>query len=95
MIDLNDLSRNALAAAMRGGTEGWGQVASSERNIRYSQPRPKKPGRKKKCWCGCGGHRTHLGMANGICLTSACELGIARWVKTGKVRAPLPEGKKP
>jgi hypothetical protein len=25
-------------------------------------------------------------MANGVALTSACELGIARWVKTGSVK---------
>jgi hypothetical protein len=86
MVDLNKLSRSALAAAMRGGTAGWGQVGASDRHVRYSEALPNRPGRRKKCWCGCGGPRTHRGMANGVCLTSACELGIARWVRTGQVQ---------
>lgn len=87
MTDLNKLSRQALSAAMRGGTAGWGRVGSSVAHIRYSEPLEKRPGRRKKCWCGCGNARTHRGMANGVELTTACELGIARWVKTGSVKA--------
>lgn len=86
MTDLNDLSKNALSAAMRGGTAAWGKIGSSVDHIRYSEALPKRPGRKKNCWCGCGGVRTHRGMANGVCLTSACQLGVARWVKTGRVK---------
>jgi hypothetical protein len=41
---------------------------------------------EKTCWCGCGNPRTHAGKANGVALTTACELGIARWVKTGSVK---------
>ena len=41
--------------------------------------------KRKKCWCGCGGKKTHRGMANGVCLTTACHLAILRWVKTGYV----------
>lgn len=88
MTDLNKLHKNALSAAMRGGTAGWGQVGSAKEHVRYSQPVPKKPGRKKKCHCGCGGPKTHLCMANGVCLGSGCELSVARWVKTGCSRAP-------
>ncbi len=88
MTDITKLHKNALSAAARGGTDGWGKVGAADRHIRYSQPLPKKPGRKKNCWCGCGGVRTHMGMANGVALTSACELGIARWVKYGYVRPP-------
>jgi hypothetical protein len=86
MPDLNKLSRQALSAAMRGGTDGWGQVGSSTDHVRYSEPLEKRPGRRKICWCGCGNRRTHRGMANGVALTSACELGIARWVITGSVK---------
>lgn len=93
--DLNGLSRNALSAAMRGGTAGWGEIGSSQRHVRYSEPLPKRPGRKRKCWCGCGGPRTHTGMANGCALTSACELGIARWVRTGDVKPRRTAGAPP
>lgn len=86
MTDLKKLSRHALSAAMRGGTHGWGVHGSSVDHIRYSEPPPKPPGRRKTCWCGCGNARTHAGKANGIALTTACELGIARWVKTGSVK---------
>lgn len=86
MTDLSNLSKSALSAAMRGGTAGWGELGSSVRHIRYSEAVERRPGRRKKCWCGCGTVQTHRGMANGVALTSACELGIARWVKTGNVR---------
>jgi hypothetical protein len=89
-VDLNKLSRPALAAAMKGGTAGWGQMGSSHDHVRYSEAIPRRPGRRKKCWCGCGGPRTHSGKANGVALTSACELGIARWVRTGHVK-PMKE----
>lgn len=79
MAELNKLSRAALAAAMRGGTSGWGTVGSSTDHVRYAEPIKSR----KKCLCGCGGKKTHAGMANGVCLTSGCELTIRRWVKTG------------
>ncbi|CAE6900315.1 hypothetical protein R70199_03655 [Paraburkholderia domus] len=85
MTDLNKLSRQALSAAMRGGTEGWGQYGSSVDHVRYSEPLERRRGRRKKCYCGCDRPITHRGMANGVALTCACELGIARWVRTGSV----------
>ena len=87
MTDLNKLSRQALSAAMRGGTEGWGIYGSSRDHVRYSEPLEKRRGRRKRCYCGCERPVTHRGLANGVCLTQACELGIARWVRTGDVRA--------
>lgn len=103
MVDLNKLSPAALRAAATGGTDGWGRMASSTGNIRYSEKKPKRLGRQRACHCGCGGRATHAGMANGICLTSACELGVARWVRTGQtkpmqaflIKAPLGEKAKP
>lgn len=87
MTDLNGLSKSALSAAMRGGTAGWGKAGSAQTHIRYSEKKPKRPGRRRTCYCGCNGPATHSGMANGLALTSACELGITRWVRTGSVRA--------
>lgn len=94
MTDLNKLSRQALAAAMKGGTAGWGQVASSTRNVRYSEPLPKRRGRRRDCHCGCGRRVTHGLMANGLGLGQACELAAARWVRTGDTKArPLHQEK--
>jgi len=85
MAELNRMSPAALKAAMQGGTALWGQVGSATEHVRYAEPIVPKS--RRKCWCGCGGKKTHKGMANGICLTTACELGIRRWLKTGSVRA--------
>jgi hypothetical protein len=84
VTDLNKLSRQALSAAMRGGTALWGQHGSSTEHIRYAEPIVPKS--RKKCHCGCEGKKTHAGMANGLCLTTACQLGIQRWIKTGSTK---------
>lgn len=84
MVDMSNLSPAALKAAMQGGTAAWGQAGSANEHVRYAEPIVPKS--RKKCWCGCGGKRTHKGMANGVCLTTACHLGILRWVKTGSVK---------
>lgn len=81
MPDLNELSRAALSAAMRGGTAGWGQIGSALDSIRYAEPQ--EPQRRKKCYCGCGKRATHRGMANGVCLMIGCELYVRRWVRDG------------
>jgi hypothetical protein len=76
---LNNLSAAALSAAMRGGTGEWGQSAAAIEHVRYAEP---VTGRgRRKCHCGCGRSASHRGMANGICLTTGCELSIRRWVK--------------
>ena len=81
MVDINELSKNARSAAMRGGTKGWGTVGSVK-HARYSEKvRPKS---RRRCGCGCGTRATKVGMANGIALMSGCELRVARWVKTGR-----------
>lgn len=86
MTDLSKLSRSALSAAMRGGTEFWGQHGSAKDHIRYAEKLPMRPEKKEKCHCGCEQPKTHAGMTNGVCLTSACQLGIFRWIKTGRVK---------
>ena len=85
MVDLNKLSPKELQAAMQQGhTVEWGRMGSSATNVRYSIALPKRRGRRRKCHCGCDQPVTHAGMANGMALTNACELGIARWVRTGR-----------
>lgn len=78
---INDMSPEALSAAMRGGTDAWGQWGSASDHVRYMEHTENK---RRKCWCGCGGRATHRGMANGICLVTGCELRIRRWVKTAR-----------
>lgn len=85
MVDLNKLNKQALSAAMRGGTEGWGQMGSSTTNVRYSAIAPSRS--RRRCHCGCEARATHRGMANGLCLVSGCQLAIMRWVKTGSTKA--------
>lgn len=85
-MDLNKLHPKALAAAMKGGTEGWGQVASARTDARYSQA--VRPASRRRCSCGCNTRATLMGMANGLALVTGCELAIARWVKTGFTRRP-------
>jgi hypothetical protein len=82
-MDIDELSKRGRSAAMRGGTDGWGAHGSVD-HARYSEP--VEPRSRRRCHCGCKRRATHKGMANGVCLTQACELGIARWVKTGLVR---------
>ena len=83
IVDLSKLSPKALAAAMKGGTAGWGQVASAVDHVRYAQP--VRPTSRRQCHCGCGKRATHIGMANGCGLTRGCELAVQRWIKTGSI----------
>lgn len=82
MPDLNDLAPAALAAAMKGGTDGWGEVGSAARHVRYAIPA--MPRKRRKCSCGCDQRATHRGMANGVCLMSGCELRVRRWIRDGR-----------
>jgi hypothetical protein len=80
-VDLNKLgSPAALKAALHGGTAGWGELASAERNVRYCDPIADRR-RARKCGCGCGKRAAHTGKANGIALMSGCELYVRRWVR--------------
>lgn len=80
---LNNLPAAALAAAMRGGIEGWGQWASAAAHVRYAEPI--RPRSRRRCHCGCKRRATYNGMANGIALVSGCELAIARWARGGEL----------
>lgn len=83
MVDLNKLDKPELAAAMRGGTEAWGQCADADKHVRYAALK-KMPGRKRRCKCGCGGPETYVGCANGLALMGGCQLSVQRWVKGGR-----------
>lgn len=76
----------------------WGALGSASPNIglivkviaflgehsKYAEPAPSTS--RRRCHCGCGLRASHRGMANGVCLVLACELGVRRWIKTGYVR---------
>ena len=36
-MDMNALSKAARSAALRGGPDGWGQVASARGHVRYAE----------------------------------------------------------
>lgn len=76
-MSLNNLPPEALKAAMIGGTESWGQWGSADQHIRYIQRAPSAL--RRRCNCGCKRRASHSGMANGVCLTSGCELSMRRW----------------
>ncbi len=84
-MDTSKLPPAARSAAMRGGTEGWGSVGDSSAHVRYTVP--VDPKSRRRCGCGCKRRATHMGMANGVGLVTACELAARRWVKTGETKA--------
>lgn len=88
MVELNKLSKPALSAAMRGGTDQWGTSANSQRHIRYAEE--VSPKSRRRCKCGCNRRATRRGMCNGICLRTGCEMSIMRWVRACNVAGPLP-----
>lgn len=86
-VDLSKLSRAALSAAMRGGTNAWGQYASAEKHIGYVEPQDARRGHYRKCHCGCGKRAKFRAMFNGVCLYEGCEISAHRLVKTGDYRS--------
>lgn len=59
--------------------EIWG---SASEHTRFMVKAPSKS--RQRCGCGCKQRATHVGMANGVALTSGCELRVRRWVRDGK-----------
>lgn len=81
-VDINALSGAALAAAMRGGTEAWGQWGSAHEHVLYVEPFPKDSPyyrRRRMCRCGCRKRITHIVMANGVGLGWGCEMEAHRF----------------
>jgi hypothetical protein len=60
-----------LKARLRSPGE-WGTYGNHREHMRYVVGSKNR----RKCHCGCGGRVTHSGMANGVCLTSGCELYV-------------------
>jgi hypothetical protein len=84
-VNLNDLEKSALAAAMRGGTSGWGQVASvvracAIRSTGGTSLSPPLSLRMQSAW------RHTWVWQTGIGLVTGCALSIQRWVRTGRKR---------
>ena len=50
---------------------------------------PAMPWSLVRCRCGCNGRASHLGLADGACMMSGCELTVRRWVRDlgGKAQA--------
>lgn len=83
MVDLNKLSPEALKAAMKGGTNSWGQWGSAEHHHMYVEELAKSNRRMRirKCYCGCGKRQTHGAFTNGVILMGGCELSCHRHAK--------------
>lgn len=54
----------------------WGHADLHRRTILEAPSR-------RKCKCGCGGRSTHVGLANGIGMTTGCEWAVRVWVRDG------------
>lgn len=78
--NISKMTPSARSAAMRGGMDGWGRIGSVD-HVRYAEPVPSTS--RRRCYCGCKRRATHYGMANGMALTTACELTVRRWVRDG------------
>jgi hypothetical protein len=78
---LNDLSPQELKAAMKTGTETWGQEASISTHAGYVEPQGARRGHYLKCNCGCGGRAKFRAMFNGICMAEGCEISMHRFAK--------------
>ena len=44
---------------------------------------PAMPWSLVRCHCGCDRRVSHLGLADGACMISGCELTVRRWVRDG------------
>jgi hypothetical protein len=79
-----DISPAEARARLEGGAS-FGAYGSAMEHRRYVEPMPSRFRNRRRCHCGCGGKSSHAGMANGLCLTSGCELSMRRWVRQGPV----------
>lgn len=46
------------------------------RTMRLVNPRS-----RRRCWCGCKRRATHKGFADGVALTTGCEVYVRRWLR--------------
>tara|TARA_R100001244_G_scaffold2541_3_gene3962 strand:+ start:139 stop:435 length:297 start_codon:yes stop_codon:yes gene_type:complete len=95
MADLNGLPPQALRAAMKTGTAGWGEWGGARDHELYVLPSNHEPRRRRKCHCGCGKRGTHSVFANGVCLSSGCEFECHRWAREMNARRANAAPRKP
>lgn len=50
---------------------------------RWNRSIKKLPNKRSKCYCGCDGRATHIGLGDGAGMMSGCELSVRRWVRDG------------
>ena len=43
----------------------------------------KAENKRCKCYCGCYGKATHVGLGDGAAMMGGCELTVRRWVRDG------------
>lgn len=48
---------------------------------RWNRSMKKRPNKRSKCYCGCNGRATHIGLGDGAGMMSGCELSVRRWVR--------------
>jgi len=49
---------------------------------------------RRRCHCGCDKRATHRGTANGVGMTTGCELYIRRWVRDGINASRIKSGRR-
>jgi hypothetical protein len=74
---VSDEREQVRAAAL--GQSDWGVHGSARHHRRYIEELPKRF--RRRCDCGCETRASHVGMANGVALTSGCELSMRRWAR--------------
>jgi hypothetical protein len=57
------------------------QSFSSEN--KSSRSMRKRASKRNKCYCGCNGRATHIGLGDGAGMMTGCELTVRRWVRDG------------
>lgn len=62
---------------------GFGWSGNALTDPRYAELLPGRIRNRRRCSCGCGGKCSHAGMANGLAMTSGCELSMRRWARDG------------
>ena len=67
----------------------WGTYGSAADPYRYVKLLPGRFRNRRRSPCGCGGKASHVGMSNGLAMTSGCEMSMRRWMKT-EHRLPPP-----
>jgi hypothetical protein len=73
------------AAALRArlcSPGGWQRIGNVD-DPRHMEAMSSRLRNRSRCGCGCDGKASHTGYANGLALTSGCELSMRRWVRDG------------